>query len=302
VNPVLPRARGSKTPPIDKPRTVRADEHAVLSPAKVNLFLKVLSRRPDGYHDLVSVVDIISLYDRMWFEPDRGGNITVIDDKGLLPSGLDNTVYKAAMLLKEAFGIDEGAKVFVEKHIPIGSGLGGPSSNGATALRGLAGMWDLAISEEELASLGRRIGADVPLFLYGKPCVMRGVGDKISPIGLPKIWYLIIYPDTVIRTREVYEGLRIVLTKQENDIKLRGNFDTTLDVAGILENDLEKVAILMCPTIKSIKDRLIEAGSIGALMSGSGSSVFGVFETEARAEAARRLVNNMGTIFLAHSV
>jgi 4-diphosphocytidyl-2-C-methyl-D-erythritol kinase len=277
-------------------------EHVVLSPAKVNLFLKVLSKRPDGYHNLVSLVDIVSLCDVIHIASEDGGNIKVTDDGGLLPRGPENTVYRAAMLLREKYAVHKGARIFVEKRIPIGSGLGGPSSNGAATLRGLSKLWGLVIGEAELMDLGKEIGADVPLFLYGKPCIMKGIGERITPVTLPVLWYLVIYPDVAISTREVYGRLRIVLTKEENDIKLRGNFSTTRDVSGILENDLEKVGIAMCPTIKSIKDRLIEAGSIGALMSGSGSSVFGLFQTEAQAEEARPLVSDMGTVFLAHSL
>jgi 4-diphosphocytidyl-2-C-methyl-D-erythritol kinase len=277
-------------------------EHVVYSPAKVNLFLKVLSKRDDGYHNLVSIVTPISLYDIMHIEEREDDKIIVKDDKNCLPEGMTNTIYKAIMLLKERYRVNAGLRVYVEKHIPIGSGLGGPSSNAAAILKELSGIWKLNIDRRNLMELGKEIGADVPLFLYSKPCIVKGIGERIAPIRLPRLWYLIIYPDTVLRTKDVYEGLRIVLTKGENDIKLSENFESVQDVADILENDLEKVAILMCPKIEMLKDRLIKAGALGALMSGSGSSVFGVFESEEQARKASLSFGNGGSLFIAHSI
>ncbi len=277
-------------------------EHILLSPAKVNLFLKVLSKRVDGYHNIISIVDIISLYDVIHIEEQRDGKVIVKDDKGILPDGERNTIYKAIMLLKETYKVDSGVRVYVEKNIPVGSGLGGPSSNAATVLKGMKEIWELSIGDGELMALGSEIGADVPLFLYGKSCIMKGIGERILPVELPALWYLIVYPDVILQTREVYKGLKIVLTKGENDIKLRGKFKTTRDIAGILENDLEKIGILLCPKIDTIKDRLRRTGSIGVLMSGSGSSVFGIFESERAARKASSMVSDMGSIFIAHSI
>jgi 4-diphosphocytidyl-2-C-methyl-D-erythritol kinase len=273
-----------------------------LSPAKVNLFLKVLSRRPDNYHNIVSIVDLISIYDILHIEEQGNGRVSVTDDKGILPEGQENTIYKAIMLLKEKYDVAKGVSVYVEKHIPIGSGLGGPSSNAATILKELPKIWGLIVPNKELMDLGRQIGADVPLFLHGRSCVIKGIGDRIQPIDLPRLWYLIVYPDMVIRSRDVYEGLKIVLTKGANDIKLKDKFCSTLEVTDILENDLEKVAITICPKIKAIKDRLIEAGAVGTLMSGSGSSVYGVFENKEKAEIALSFVDDMGSVFVAHSM
>lgn len=275
---------------------------SVLSPAKVNLFLKIVSRRPDGYHNLVSIVDIVSLYDVIHLQPVPDDIVTVKDRGNVLPDGPANTIYRAVMALKEKYNINSGVHVFVEKNIPIGSGLGGPSSNAATALKEMASIWGLSPGGDALRELGATVGADVPLFLYGRPCIMRGVGDKISPIDLPPLWYLIVYPHVSISTRAVYGALKIVLRKNQNDVKLMGKFDTFRDISVILENDLEKVGIGMCPAIQTIKDRLIEAGSVGALMSGSGSSVFGIFENKEKAEKASASLAGMGDVFVAHSI
>lgn len=213
--------------------------HTVLSPAKVNLFLKVVSKRPDGYHNIVSIVDIISVFDVIHIEEIPDDVIIIEDDKDILPKDAANTMYRAAVALKERFKINRGVRVFVEKNIPIGSGLGGPSSNAATVLKELARIWKVKINEAELNSIGKGIGADVPLFLYGNACIMRGIGNKISPVELPSLWYLIIYPNISISTRRVYEGLKIVLTKKQNDIKLVAKFNDAREVSAILENDLE---------------------------------------------------------------
>jgi len=277
-------------------------EQPVLSPAKVNLFLKVTSKRPDGYHNLVSVVDIISIYDVMRLQEARDGEVVVRDDQGLLPRGAANTVYRAIMLIKEKYGIAAGMIVDVEKRIPIGSGLGGGSGNAATVMKELVRLWDLRVGASELAMIGRLVGADVPLFLYGKPCVMRGVGERISPIDLPVIWYIVIYPNAVVNTGDVYNNLRIVLTRDENEVTFSGKFSRVRDIVNILENDLEEAAFFLCPRIKTIKERLKKAGALGSLMTGSGSAVFGVFEDETDTRKALEKVEGLGSVFIAHSV
>ena len=277
-------------------------EYIYESPAKVNLLLKVLSKRKDGYHNLFSVVDLISLYDIIHIKDEPSGKVEVRDDKGLLPEGEKNTVYRAIMRFRNAYSITNGATVFIEKNIPIGAGLGGPSSNAATTLKAVNEMWGAKIGEEELSAMGASIGADVPLFLYGKSCIMEGIGERITPISLPRLTYLIVYPNILLSTAEVYKGLKIVLTKGENDIKLTANLGTAYDVSRILENDLENVGMLMCPTIEEIKQSLLRAGSLGALMSGSGSSVFGIFEDDGKAREAAASLKGMGSLFVTHSV
>ncbi|MHB8110431.1 MAG: 4-(cytidine 5'-diphospho)-2-C-methyl-D-erythritol kinase, partial [Syntrophorhabdaceae bacterium] len=129
----------------------------VLSPAKVNLYLKIVARRPDGYHDLYSLVDLISLYDTIHIEEIPGDKIIVDDDKGILPHGDANTVYAAIRLLKDATGTKRGIRIFIEKNIPIGSGLGGPSSDAATVLKALCEYWELALNAGQLAAIGKRV-------------------------------------------------------------------------------------------------------------------------------------------------
>jgi 4-diphosphocytidyl-2-C-methyl-D-erythritol kinase len=277
-------------------------EHISLSPAKINLFLKVLSKRPDGYHNIVSLVDLVSLCDVLHIEEDSRDRVIVEDDRGLLPQGPENTVYRAIMLLKERFKVALGVRVVIEKRIPIGAGLGGGSGNAATVMKELSRIWHLSLSLPELVDLGKNIGADVPLFLYGKACVMRGIGERVTPFELPFLWYVIVYPHLFLSTKEVYGRLKIVLTKGENDVKVSKKLTTALEVACFLENDLEEVAIAIFPEIKAIKERLKQAGAIGSLMSGSGSSVFGIFADEGGAQKALSSVKDLGSVFIVHSI
>ena len=271
------------------------------SPAKVNLLLKVLGKRADGYHEILSIVDIISLRDVIQIEEASEDVVTVEDDKHLLPPGLANTVYRAATLLRETYHVKRGVRLFIQKNIPVGAGLGGPSSNAATALKALVKLWSLSVSSADLFELGAKIGADVPLFLYGKPCIMRGVGEQIAPIQIPRIWYVIVYPAIILNTGEVYEGLKMSLTLDQKHITLSGQLDTVFNVARMLENDLERVAFSLHPEIRIAKERLRKAGAIGSLMSGSGSSVFGVFEKEGDARVAAEQVRDLGSVFVVHS-
>jgi 4-diphosphocytidyl-2-C-methyl-D-erythritol kinase len=205
------------------------------------------------------------------------------------------------MLLKETYHIRGGARLFVEKKIPIGAGLGGPSSNAATVLKALVRAWNVPVSASDLFELGLKIGADVPLFLYGNSCVMRGIGERITPITIPYVWYVIIYPGIVLHTKAIYEGLKIPLTLDQNEVTLSGQLENIFDVARMLENDLERVAFSLHPEIYRVKERLRKAGAIGSLMSGSGSSVFGVFENEGDARVAAEKLRDLGSVFIAHS-
>jgi len=285
-----------------KPGSQDAEKQVSLSPAKVNLLLKVVSKRPDGYHNLVSIVDLVSLYDKMHIRIIPDGGVVVKDTAGILPEGQENTVYRAIMLLKERFQQTSGVEVRIEKRIPVGAGLGGGSSDAATVMKTLVRLWDLPGTLPELMHLGSRIGADVPLFIFGGPCVLRGIGERVSPVRLPPLWYVIVYPNVALSTKDVYSGLRNLLTKGENEVRFSKDFSTPLDVANVLENDLEEVALLKCPQIKTIKERLNKAGAVGSLMSGSGSAVFGIFRDEKEAREGSAEVGDLGSVFAVKSV
>ena len=285
-----------------KMRPPDAGMHVSLSPAKVNLLLKVVSKRPDGYHNLVSIVDLVSLYDRMHIRILPEGEVVVKDAAGILPEGQENTIYRAIMLLKERFRRTSGVEVQIEKQIPMGAGLGGGSSDAATVMKALVRLWNLPVGPQELIDLGSRVGADVPLFIFGGPCVVRGIGERVSPLRLPPLWYVIVYPNVALSTKDVYNGLRNLLTKGENEVRFSEDFSTPLDVANVLENDLEEVALLKCPQIKTVKERLNKAGAVGSLMSGSGSAVFGIFRDEKEAREGSAEVGDLGSVFAVKSV
>jgi len=273
-----------------------------LAPAKVNLFLKVLWKRDDGYHEIMSLVDIISIFDLIRITFTDENEIVVKRISGEMPEGKENIIYRAVKLLKDKYGIKKGVTVEVKKRIPLGAGLGGASSDAATVIRALTEIWALRVPDSELMEIGKNLGADVPLFLHGNPCVIRGIGEKIEPINLPSIWYVVIYPGVEISTREVYGHLKIVLTKRENDIKLSCNFNSLDEIVSALENDLEETAASICPQIKRLKEMLILHGAKGALMSGSGSSVFGCFESKEKAERAAKNLLSYGRVFVARSI
>ncbi|MBU2622217.1 MAG: 4-(cytidine 5'-diphospho)-2-C-methyl-D-erythritol kinase [Proteobacteria bacterium] len=247
----------------------------ILSPAKINLFLHVSGKRPDGYHDIVSLICCVSLYDVMSF--DFGGGITTVTcTDPEIPCDERNHALKAASLFLGKFRKNEGVRIHIEKNIPAGAGLGGGSSNAATVLSCLNKWFGNPFPVEEIMAMGLEIGADVPFFLYRKPALATGIGEKLKeyPLKLPyKI--LIVYPGFGVLTQEVYNNLNLRLTNCKN--KLKKLIFVQEFHAKLLCNDLESVTVSKYPEINEAKEAILKQGAAGALMSGSGSSVFGLF-------------------------
>jgi len=247
----------------------------ILSPAKINLFLHVSEKRQDGYHEIVSLMSCVSLYDIISF--DFGGGITsVMCTDPEIPCDERNHALKAAHLFFEKFRKNEGVKIRIEKNIPAGAGLGGGSSNAATVLSCLNKWFENPFSVEEISEMGLEIGADVPFFLHKKPSLATGIGEKLKDYPL-KLAYkiLIVYPGFGVLTKEVYNNLNLRLTNCKNKLKklaFMQEFDLKL-----LCNDLESAAISKYPEINEAKEAILKQGAAGVLMSGSGSSVFGLF-------------------------
>lgn len=265
---------------------------AVSSPAKVNLHLRVLRRRPDGYHDIATLMQKISLQDAMVFSPREEG--IVIKCPGF--PGLENEnniVYRAVKALFAATGYQAGVEIVLQKAIPIGAGLGGGSSNAATTLVTLNDLLHLGLSREELMKLGARLGADVPFFIYGNRAWAFGIGDRLEPAdSLPPLWFVLVNPCFELSTARVYQGLNLTLTNQIINYSIP-RFSTITDVVEGLQNDLEKVSLALYPVLQELKDRLMGVGARGALMSGSGPTVYGVFDREREAlQAADILKKN----------
>lgn len=248
----------------------------------MNLRLEVLYKRPDGYHELLTWMYPISLWDELVIE-EREEGIELLCDDPRLPK--EDLCLKAAKAFSRRFGLRKGTTIHLKKRIPLGAGLGGGSSDAAAVLKGMTQLYGVKTSLEELLELARELGSDVPFFLYGTPALMGGRGD-IYLQGLPRLdlWLVVLYPGFEVPTREIYQGLRASLTRPRGENKIIMEFPPG-KVEEFLRNDLEQVVEERFPEVRRMKDFLRGEGAKGVLVSGSGSSVFGAFE---EAEEARR--------------
>lgn len=264
----------------------------LLSPAKVNLRLEVLRRRGDGYHEIRTILQRISLSDRLSISLKREKGISVITDSPRLPVDEGNLAYRAASSLLEEAEARVGVEVHIQKRIPISSGLGGGSSNAASTLMGLNRILKLNFSKGRLMEIGARIGADIPFFMLERTAMATGIGEKLEPLEIrPSIWLVLVNPGWEVSTRWAYEGLNFKLTKRPIHIKLPPFFSDIGQVAHILHNDLESVTIPAYPEIDGMKAELLSQGAMGSLMTGSGPTVFGLFPHNNEAESAYRKLN-----------
>jgi 4-diphosphocytidyl-2-C-methyl-D-erythritol kinase len=260
----------------------------LVSPAKVNLFLKVTGKREDGYHNLQSLMCPLSLHDTVRLSL-SGGDIRVRCGYPGVPEDGGNLVCRAARLFYQRLGADGGADIEIEKRIPPGAGLGGGSSNAAAVLLGLNRMLGEPFQLETLMEMGAGLGADVPFFILGRPALAEGIGEILTPVeGLYPHHIIVIYPGVAVNTGSVYKKLNLTLTrfiKIHSLPEFKGEPSIT---EALPTNDLEAAAVPDFPVIAAAKRALVDSGARVALMSGSGSSVFGLFRTEAEAEAARK--------------
>jgi 4-diphosphocytidyl-2-C-methyl-D-erythritol kinase len=254
------------------------------APAKVNYRLDVIRRRPDNYHDLRMVMQRISLYDEIDISLTDTPGIQVICGKVGVPDGPTNIAWKAADILLSKAGAPVGIRIGIQKNIPVAAGLGGGSSDAATVLMGLNDLLDLKLSDAELMKIGLKLGADVPFFIFKKTALAEGIGEQLTEIeGLPTVWLVLVNPKFPVSTAWVYQNLQ--LTNRPYLDTLPKFCDRIEDIIALLSNDLESVTIERFPVIREIKELLLANGALGALMSGSGPTVFAVFETEAHARA-----------------
>ena len=263
------------------------DALTVFAPAKINLALKILRKRADGYHELQTILQKISLYDEIELQLSPRQGISVTTDDPAIPGDQSNLAYRAAQAFFQKTRIAAGAAIHLRKKIPAGAGLGGGSSDAAAVLTGLNKLLDCKLTASELTELGLRLGADVPFFIYpGNTALAEGIGERLSPVTLHEsFWALVLYPGFSVATAWAYRNYKI-LTNKINHIKLQNSIRDIHQLLPLMENDLEQVVIQQHPEIQKIKDDLIRAGAYGSLMSGSGSSVFGLFPDEKRAQQA----------------
>jgi len=252
----------------------------LLAPAKINLYLKVLGKRSDGYHELLTLMVPINLFDEIVMEKAEKG--ISVRAPGCNCNGRSNLAYKAAELFLKEAGIREGIAIRIAKNIPLGAGLGGGSSDAAAVLMGLNELFHTRISTIELMKLAGRIGADCPFFILKKPCLMGGRGDvPLHEAVLEPRSYLIVTPPLEISTAKVYSQLKCPLTRERKSYRIINEImQKGIAPEQWLENDLEGPAFDMCPELKRVKAELLDAGALGVIMTGSGSSVFGVFQNE----------------------
>lgn len=261
--------------------------------AKVNLGLRVLGRRADGYHDLLTVMQPLDLADELTLGDGAEGLEFVCDDPGL---SRGNLVEKAARAYFAALGRPAAARLSLVKRVPVAAGLGGGSADAAAALLGLNALHGGALPPEELLRLARGLGADVAFCLGGVTAVATGVGDRLTPWPeFPLLDYVLVNPGFAIPTAWVYNQLDLTWTKPEGGFNISRLSSRLRSWEDILVNDLEEVSMVAYPQLTGIKQALLEAGARFALMSGSGPTVFGVFAGESAAqEAAERLSARQG--------
>ena len=253
------------------------------APAKLNLFLHVLGRRPDGYHNLQSVFTLIDRMDRLRFRVRLDGAVHRVSEIPGVPEAQDLTV-RAALLLKEASGTPLGADIEVEKAIPLGGGLGGGSSDAATTLLALDRLWETGFGPEALADLAPGLGADIPFFLFGGAAWAEGTGDELRAIELPPRWYVVLTPPVEVPTREIFQAPE--LTRNTEPLKME---DFSAQASGPkFRNDLELAVTARYPQVRRHLEWLAKHGE--ARMTGSGACVFAGFDSP---EAAQRVLREL---------
>jgi len=281
------------------------DSISLESPAKVNLRLEILEKREDGYHELRTIFQKISLHDTLHFSLKKKRGVSIAADHPKLPVGKDNLVHRAAQSMLKVASYRGGVDIEIEKRIPLGAGLGGGSSNAATTLMALNHLLEIGLPKKELMEMGLEIGADVPFFFFRGGAIGSGIGERLKRVELPDLWYILIYPNFEVSTRWAYQNF--VLTNRQFHLNLQGLLKTPEGVSRILLNHLEAVVSKKYPEISLMKKTLVSAGALGALMTGSGPTVFGLFDGERSSTAGykkiRRMAEKKGwAVFKAHGL
>ncbi|MGC9323745.1 MAG: 4-(cytidine 5'-diphospho)-2-C-methyl-D-erythritol kinase [Desulfomonilia bacterium] len=261
----------------------------ILSPAKINLYLKVLGKRPDGYHELRTIMMPVSLYDEIVIERIPEG--IQLHAPGCDCAEEENLALRAAQAFMERTTPASGVSIMVKKHIPVGAGLGGGSSDAASVLLGMNSLLEANLPEEDLATLAASLGADCPFFIHGRPLLLGGRGDiPLQEIDVEERSYLIVIPPFGVSTARIFSAYTCPLTLNTDGITIDSVPKRKVAPEEWLENDLEQVVFQFHPELEALKEELICCGASAALMSGSGSAVFGVFRTH------EELCNGMGRL------
>ncbi|MBJ6725333.1 4-(cytidine 5'-diphospho)-2-C-methyl-D-erythritol kinase [Geomesophilobacter sediminis] len=264
------------------------------APAKVNYRLDVLRRRADGYHDLRMVMQRVDLSDDVEIRLVDEPGIRVTCGKDGVPDGPGNIAWRAADALLQLSDYRGGIDIDITKRIPVAAGLGGGSSDAATVLMGVNELLGLNLSEQRLREIGVKLGADVPFFIFKKTAIAEGIGDQLTALeNMPKVWVVLANPGVHVSTGWVYQNLQ--LTADRPVAIIPNSYAGVKDVCGILSNDLEPVTFSKFPVVQELKELLAAWGAAGSLMSGSGATVFALFEDEATAkQVANRVTEEKG--------
>lgn len=263
------------------------------APAKINLSLDVLYKRPDAYHEVAMIMTSIDLYDHIELTPMKSDRIEVTLYSRYVPNDERNLAYKAAKTFKERYRIRSGVHINIEKNIPVSAGLGGGSTDAAAVLRGLNQMWQVDAPLHELAKIGSEIGSDVPFCVYGHTAIATGRGEKIRHLPPPvPCWVILAKPDIGVSTGTVFRHLDVQDVQHPNTENIiaslyRSDFSALCRNIG---NALEKTTMQLHPQVKYVKDKMVQAGVAGALMSGSGPTIYGLVQHQGKAQ---RIYNGM---------
>jgi|TARA_B110000116_G_C16764799_1_gene550254 4-diphosphocytidyl-2-C-methyl-D-erythritol kinase len=277
------------------------------TPAKVNLGLHILGKREDGFHELETLFQMVNWCDEIKIECLSRG-LELVCNQPDIPTDKGNLVIRAAHILQTRYPERcKGARIHLNKNIPHGAGLGGGSGNAAGVLLGLNFLWGLKLKREDLISVASELGSDVPFFLFSPCAIGRGRGEILEPVkNSIRFYVLMVYPGFAVPTASVYGNLKLKLTKRENNISILKNFLLQSEFAQLgatWSNDLELFVFKEYPGLSGIKKEMLALGAKGALLSGSGSTVFGIFDNPETANSAHaRLDRGKFMLFLAESV
>ncbi len=266
---------------------------------KVNLGLDVVRRREDGYHEVRMIMQTVQLYDKISISKSDKAGIHIKTNLTFLPVNENNIAYKAAKMLMVEFDIQTGVRINIEKHIPVAAGMAGGSTDGAAVLYGMNRLFHLGLSKHQLMERGVKLGADVPYCIMRGTVLSEGIGEILTPVtALPDCYILVAKPPVSVSTKYVYEHLKLDETIEHPDIDGMVEALKNQDLCGVaskMGNVLETVTAAKHPEIEDIKKIMVREGALGALMSGSGPTVFGIFDDKVKGEKAREVLRR-GTL------
>lgn len=263
--------------------------------AKLNLYLEIINKREDGYHNIRTLFERIGLADKIILQPRRDKKITITCNNPQVPLDASNLAFRSARLLQKEFNVDKGVDIKIIKRIPVGSGMAGGSGNAATTLMGLNRLWKLRLTRDKLARLAGKIGCDVPFFIYDCPFALgERRGDKVKPLKAlcgVRLWHIVVVPKIGVSTPSIYkewdklpQTFKLTMPRSNvNILILALKKSGFLSIGSVLFNGLEKVTAALYPKVKRVKEKLAIAGLKSTLMSGSGPAVFGIVSSRKEA-------------------